>query len=77
MFVVEQEEYEREEIAWDKLNFGLELQPTIDLIESSNPVGILAALDDACLMPKANDAVVSDTFLNSRSLMITDVGDRF
>ncbi|GAA5911310.1 hypothetical protein JCM6882_002344 [Rhodosporidiobolus microsporus] len=56
MFVLEQEEYAREDIRWDFVNFGLELQPTIDLIESTNPMGILACLDDASIMPKASDA---------------------
>ncbi|GAA5835394.1 hypothetical protein JCM11251_005222 [Rhodosporidiobolus azoricus] len=56
MFVLEQEEYAREDIRWDFVNFGLELQPTIDLIENNNPMGILACLDDASIMPKATDA---------------------
>lgn len=59
MFVLEQQEYAREDIRWDFVNFGLELQPTIDLIESTNPMGILACLDDASIMPKATDATVS------------------
>ncbi|KAK4048073.1 class II myosin [Microbotryomycetes sp. JL221] len=54
-FVLEQEEYAREEIAWEFVNFGLELQPTIDLIESTNPMGILSCLDDETFMPKGSD----------------------
>ncbi|KAH9027289.1 myosin II heavy chain [Lactarius hengduanensis] len=42
MFVLEQEEYAREGIEWDYVNFGLDLQPTIDLIEE-------------CIMPRATD----------------------
>jgi myosin protein heavy chain len=68
MFVLEQEEYSREEIAWEFVNFGLELQPTIDLIESNNPMGILSCLDDASIMPKASDKSVSAARSHARSL---------
>lgn len=57
MFVLEQEEYRRENIEWEFVNFGLDLQPTIDLIESTgNTIGILSCLDEECIMPKATDA---------------------
>jgi len=55
MFVLEQEEYAREKIDWKFIDFGKDLQPTIDLIELSNPIGIFSCLDEDCVMPKATD----------------------
>lgn len=55
MFVLEQEEYAREQIEWQFIDFGRDLQPTIDLIELSNPIGIFSCLDEDCVMPKATD----------------------
>ena len=36
MFVLEQEEYKKEGIQWEMMNFGLDLQACIDLIEKVN-----------------------------------------
>ncbi|XP_051899202.1 myosin-9-like isoform X1 [Pristis pectinata] len=56
MFILEQEEYQREGIEWNFIDFGLDLQPCIDLIEkSASPPGILALLDEECWFPKATD----------------------
>ena len=53
MFILEQEEYQREGIDWKFIDFGLDLQPTIDVIEA--PMGILSILDEECRFPKATD----------------------
>ncbi|KZT51923.1 putative nonmuscle myosin heavy chain b [Calocera cornea HHB12733] len=70
MFVLEQEEYSRESIEWDFVNFGLDLQPTIDLIESRDPIGILSCLDEECIMPKATDI----TFTSKVHALWAEVG---
>ncbi|GAV07913.1 hypothetical protein RvY_17692-2 [Ramazzottius varieornatus] len=56
MFVLEQEEYKREGIEWEFIDFGLDLQSTIDLIEK--PLGIFSILEEESMFPKATD----DTF---------------
>ncbi|XP_040045841.1 myosin-9 isoform X1 [Gasterosteus aculeatus] len=56
MFILEQEEYQREGIEWSFIDFGLDLQPCIELIEKpASPPGILALLDEECWFPKATD----------------------
>jgi myosin heavy chain 9/10/11/14 len=60
MFVLEQEEYAREQIEWKFIDFGKDLQPTIDLIELSNPIGIFSCLDEDSVMPKATDITFTD-----------------
>lgn len=60
MFILEQEIYRNECIEWSFIDFGLDLEPTIQLIESNNPIGILSYLDEECIMPGASD----DTLLN-------------
>ncbi|KAI5956532.1 hypothetical protein KGF54_001007 [Candida jiufengensis] len=54
-FILEQSEYLRENIQWEFIDFGKDLQPTIDLIETRSPMGILKLLDEECMMPKSSD----------------------
>ncbi|XP_069557359.1 myosin-10-like isoform X3 [Brachyistius frenatus] len=67
MFILEQEEYQREGIEWSFIDFGLDLQPCIDLIERpTNPPGILALLDEECWFPKATDKTFVDKVLQEQ-----------
>ncbi|ADM11386.2 myosin heavy chain [Encephalitozoon intestinalis ATCC 50506] len=68
MFILEQEVYRKENIDWDFIDFGLDLQPTIDLIEKNNPIGILSYLDEECVMPMATEK----TFLGKLMKNIRD-----
>ncbi|AWP09967.1 putative myosin-7B-like [Scophthalmus maximus] len=52
-FIVEQEEYKAEGIEWTFIDFGLDLQPCIDLIE--RPMGILSIMEEECMFPKSTD----------------------
>ncbi|CAG5114812.1 unnamed protein product, partial [Candidula unifasciata] len=65
MFILEQEEYQREGIEWKFIDFGLDLQPTIDLLEK--PMGILALLDEECLFPKATDKTFVEKLIAQHS----------
>ncbi|MBN3271147.1 MYH7 protein, partial [Polyodon spathula] len=53
MFVLEQEEYKKEGIEWVFIDFGMDLQACIDLIEK--PMGIMSILEEECMFPKASD----------------------
>uniref|UniRef100_A0A3Q3R9Z7 Myosin, heavy chain 11b, smooth muscle n=1 Tax=Monopterus albus TaxID=43700 RepID=A0A3Q3R9Z7_MONAL len=68
MFVLEQEEYKREGIEWNFIDFGLDLQPCIELIERpNNPPGILALLDEECWFPKATDVSFVEKLMNAHA----------
>ncbi|KAM3865194.1 myosin-11a isoform 2-T2 [Diretmus argenteus] len=67
MFIMEQEEYQREGIDWNFIDFGLDLQPCIELIERpTNPPGILALLDEECWFPKATDVSFVEKLMNTQ-----------
>ncbi|XP_055080629.1 myosin-10-like [Periophthalmus magnuspinnatus] len=67
MFVLEQEEYQREGIQWNFIDFGLDLQPCIDLIEKpANLPGVLALLDEECWFPKATDKTFVDKLIQEQ-----------
>ncbi|XDV20704.1 hypothetical protein PO909_025986 [Leuciscus waleckii] len=53
MFVLEQEEYKKEGIVWEFINFGMDLAACIELIEK--PMGIFSILEEECMFPKASD----------------------
>uniref|UniRef100_A0AAR2L1J2 Myosin motor domain-containing protein n=1 Tax=Pygocentrus nattereri TaxID=42514 RepID=A0AAR2L1J2_PYGNA len=53
MFVLEQEEYKKEGIEWEFIDFGMDLAACIDLIEK--PMGIFSILEEECMFPKATD----------------------
>ncbi|CBY23552.1 unnamed protein product [Oikopleura dioica] len=58
MFILEQEEYKREGIEWEFIDFGMDLQNTIELIEK--PLGIMSLLEEECIVPKATDMTYRD-----------------
>ncbi|TRY74301.1 hypothetical protein DNTS_002939 [Danionella cerebrum] len=53
MFVLEQEEYKKEGIVWEFIDFGMDLAACIELIEK--PMGIFSILEEECMFPKATD----------------------
>ncbi|XP_041674042.1 myosin heavy chain, muscle isoform X17 [Drosophila eugracilis] len=63
MFVLEQEEYQREGIEWTFIDFGMDLQLCIDLIEK--PMGILSILEEESMFPKATDQTFSEKLTNT------------
>nr|XP_026492060.1 myosin heavy chain, muscle isoform X9 [Vanessa tameamea] len=63
MFVLEQEEYQREGIEWTFIDFGMDLQHCIDLIEK--PMGILSILEEESMFPKATDQTFVEKLNNN------------
>jgi len=54
MFTLEQEEYEREKIEWKFIDYNMDGQDTIDLIEKK-PNAILSFLDEESIFPRATN----------------------
>nr|XP_023023710.1 myosin heavy chain, muscle isoform X22 [Leptinotarsa decemlineata] len=65
MFVLEQEEYTREGIVWQFIDFGMDLAACIELIEK--PMGILSILEEESMFPKATDKTFEEK-LNTNHL---------
>ncbi|XP_033248646.1 myosin heavy chain, muscle isoform X13 [Drosophila miranda] len=63
MFVMEQEEYKKEGINWDFIDFGMDLLACIELIEK--PMGILSILEEESMFPKATDQTFSEKLTNT------------
>uniref|UniRef100_A0A8C7PGW9 Myosin motor domain-containing protein n=1 Tax=Oncorhynchus mykiss TaxID=8022 RepID=A0A8C7PGW9_ONCMY len=65
MFVLEQEEYKKEGIVWEFIDFGMDLAACIELIEK--PLGIFSILEEECMFPKASDTTFKNK-LNDQHL---------
>ncbi|XP_059351928.1 myosin heavy chain, muscle-like isoform X18 [Daphnia carinata] len=63
MFVLEQEEYKKEGIDWVFMDFGMDLQACIELMEK--PMGVLSILEEESMFPKATDKTFADKLNNN------------
>uniref|UniRef100_A0A2M4CTJ8 Putative myosin class i heavy chain n=1 Tax=Anopheles darlingi TaxID=43151 RepID=A0A2M4CTJ8_ANODA len=63
MFVLEQEEYKKEGIKWTFIDFGMDLQHCIELIEK--PMGILSILEEESMFPKATDQTFAEKLMTN------------
>ncbi|XP_043518715.1 myosin heavy chain, muscle isoform X14 [Frieseomelitta varia] len=63
MFVLEQEEYKKEGIDWEFIDFGMDLLACIELIEK--PMGILSILEEESMFPKATDKTFEEKLNNN------------
>ncbi|KAI5127569.1 myosin heavy chain 9/10/11/14 [Nematocida parisii] len=64
MFILEQEVYLKEGLEWNVIDFGLDLQPTIDLLETSG-TGIFSLLDEECVVPGGSGERLLDKITRS------------
>ncbi|XP_065558381.1 myosin heavy chain, muscle-like isoform X12 [Artemia franciscana] len=63
MFVLEQEEYKREGIEWTFIDFGMDLQACIELIEK--PLGVISIMEEESMFPKATDKTFEEKLINN------------
>jgi len=77
MFVLEQEEYKKEEIQWTFIDFGMDLAACIHLFEK--PMGVLSILEEESMFPKATDKSFAEKLttncLNKSVAFIKPKGD--
>jgi hypothetical protein len=60
---LEQQEYEREKIGWTFVDYGMDSQDCIDLIEKK-PMGILPLLDEQTVFPDADHTSYTKKLFN-------------
>ena len=63
MFVLEQEEYQKEGIVWEMMNFGLDLQACIDLIEK-----VIKLIISQRITYIRKNIIMSSEWINTRSI---------
>ncbi|OAG29074.1 myosin heavy chain [Nematocida displodere] len=80
MFILEQETYLKEGLEWNMIDFGLDLQPTIDLLEMGG-VGLFTILDEECVVPGGSDSrfleKISSKWNSHESLSVPRFNDGF
>merc|ERR1711971_1389378 len=63
MFTLEQEEYVKEGLDWANVDFGMDLQKCIDMLEK--PMAFLAIFEEESLFPKATDATFCEKLMTN------------
>merc|ERR1719342_1434603 len=63
MFTLEQEMYVREGLDWANVDFGMDLQPCINMFEK--PMAFLAIFEEESLFPKATDKTFAEKLMSN------------